>query len=322
MTRLIAILVLAATAQSAEARSARFFFSADSNLSDPADLDSAITSPPANLATGLDPLVDVGVGNPTALTRLYLWVQLGGGEPTTIDSFGATLVTTGDVSIQTANIWQNNWIVRLPGGGTAAAPNDGRWLTSPGLVNAGGTQLLSVGPALGALTDPGTGFHGHGVTTVSAPAGDVGLSDDQYDAATKTALLGYVEFRGSAGDIHLTPSVGLLPSESHVIYAGLDDVLGLPPHPTLDTPEATIVPEPASLTLAIAAYGVWSSRRRTPEPSRPLNPMKPRAILDGQRLCRNHATVGVAPMDEIDGLILPNISGKQPCHAVRKSGPH
>ncbi len=168
-----------------------------------------------------DPTVD-GSG------RLWVWATpIGAG--TTVNGMDFNIIASGDAQIDGYNFWNhslqvaNRWEAGGFPGESAAAGNDTGNLvfvavTTPGVTNG-----------------PFAGF------------------DTQHDAGTGSTVIGYVDVSGTNGAIDIRFNEGSIaaPNSYDSTFLGLDDVDGNagPGAYSNNSPEATVVPEPASLLL-------------------------------------------------------------------------
>lgn len=251
-------------AQAGTVPQARYFFST-AGLSDPSDTDSAAVFP---TGFGTDPIIDNSAG-PAATTRLYLWIELL--QPDTL-MLGADIAfrTTGNLTIESTNIWQNELLIPglfrwVPPGGLPGIDSIDQIANSGIPAGAYGSQLVNVSPFFRSL---------EGIGISNRP---ISMFDDQWVDAAGSAVVGWVDIKGNAGDVHIIHEElamdrftgGPNPNPNAIAaFAGFADQSGGPayiPGTFYDspTPEATIIPEPgAGLAFACAIVGLIRSRSR------------------------------------------------------------
>ncbi len=183
-----------------------------------------------------NPLVDPHRG-----ARLYVWGQVIGAEtPQKYVSVGYNVVTTGAARVIGASTWNYTNILS-------------RWsVTNPGTLGGGTLQNVR-------LTANPIGFFG-----VADNAGP-GNFDGQYDPGTKSSVLGWIDVDAAGGpgggiflqvgDIGIirTNTLGNPSATWDDVYLGFGDegagIMGNSFDRGSPLPDATVVPEPASLLL-------------------------------------------------------------------------
>ncbi|MGE3182382.1 MAG: hypothetical protein AB7N71_12185, partial [Phycisphaerae bacterium] len=147
---------------SAQAVSVRYFLS-EQGLATPGMTDGASVAPTNTMdPEGLD------VGQRT----LYLWAQIGTGAATDLKGFNLQVRSTGDVLIDSVNIWQNNFVPAVTTRWNAAGV--------PGITNADGTgQFADPTPSVAVLEA--------GVTN-----GAFAAFDDQWQESVGASLVGSI----------------------------------------------------------------------------------------------------------------------------------
>ena len=247
--RILASLVIGALgAAAAHAVSARYFFSLG-GLSDPNNPDSPAISPTNFGFDLIGPNSIIAGSNDT--TRLYLWAELSTPGPVDLKGINLAFRTTGGVTIEQGLIWQNNY-------------------TLPGIIrwNPQGVPGMFVADGTGQFTDPTPS-----VAVLEQGISDGALSqfDDQYVPNLRSAVFGYLEVRGTNGDVHIiNQGSGFLQIGGPMpprITLGFGDLVGneaeVPGFP-YDTPEpeaTLVIPEPMSLAL-LGFAGLLTLRRR------------------------------------------------------------
>ncbi len=208
----------------AQASSVRLFFSTTGTA------DGSIHGDAVNPVPDGDPR--------TSIRRFWLWVSPIG-ENTTVNALAFRIVAHDQLNIDGYHFWNHDvqgvsrWI---PGGFPGAAGDQGQ---ATDVI----TLIASVTP---------------GVTN-----GPLAEFDTQYDEATNSTVVGYVDFSGHGAVDILFEGGGIqAPNTYERTFLRLDDTIGNPgsgPYST-SIPEGWVVPEPAS--LLIFAFGALTIRRR------------------------------------------------------------
>jgi hypothetical protein len=257
--------LLAMGASAAQAVEARYFF-ATQGLSNAGDTESAAVGAAVlnPLIAGGDPTIDTTVAGTSQ--RLWLWAMIPSTPTTDLKGFNLAFRSTGDVQIVGTNMWQNTNGTLVDDDGDPETPpvfveNYRRWEDGgfPG-AQTWNAQTADPTPTVSVLTD--------GVTN------DVSAQDDQRRNVTfngttawRSVVVGFVDVAGTAGEVHIVNQAsGFLQIDpNNRVFLGLDDTTGALAEVVGQSydnasPEATLVPEPASLSLlALAVLGL---RRR------------------------------------------------------------
>ncbi len=244
MRSLLVLLVLTFP-YAADAADIRYYFS-EVGLSDPDNIHSPALSPGAALQ---DPVVNPAAA-PDGRTRLYLWFE--NPTPSTENpAFGTTLNgiefdirATGDAVIEDFLFF--NYPTGL----------ERRWSLNPNVVEGSEPQSLSRVVAIAS-------------TTVGIFNGTLADQfDGHFDRATSSTLFGYLDVSGTSGAIQIEHRLGIMRyagPRNHRVRLGWDG-----PFPgslafgfSNESPEATIVPEPGTVTLLILSVVAIRRCRRT-----------------------------------------------------------
>ncbi len=215
-------------ASTAQASSVRLFFSTTGTRD--GEIDGRVDTP----ALDRDP--DAYVHPTTA--RLWLWASPIG-DGTTINGLDFRIVVDQRANIEGYNFWNHNLQVA------------NRW-EDGGFPGAAGDQGQSTDDLIFVA-----------IATLGVTNGVFAGFDRQYDEASNSTLLGYVDFSGwGSVDIVFNEGSIAAPHTYERTFLGVDDTIGNPGSGAYssDDREAFIVPEPAS--LLVFALGAIALRRR------------------------------------------------------------